>query len=78
MIGFIIGFVLGGWFGFALAAVLVMAREPKKLVHCKDCKWAWEHGDPTEDKYGDIFCYLDSVPTPKNGFCHYGKPETKQ
>ena len=25
MIGFIIGFVLGGWFGFALSAVLVMA-----------------------------------------------------
>ena len=25
MIGFIIGFVLGGWFGFALATVLVMA-----------------------------------------------------
>lgn len=25
MIGFIIGFVLGGWFGFGFAAVLVMA-----------------------------------------------------
>lgn len=30
MIGFIIGFVLGGWFGFALAAILAMAREDKK------------------------------------------------
>ena len=29
MIGFIIGFVLGGWFGFAIAAILVMAREDK-------------------------------------------------
>lgn len=27
MIGFIIGFVLGGWFGVTVAAVLVMARE---------------------------------------------------
>lgn len=26
MIGFIIGFVLGGWVGFAIAAVLVMAE----------------------------------------------------
>lgn len=24
------------------------------------------------------FCHLDDVPTPTNGFCHYGKPETKQ
>lgn len=30
MIGFIIGFVLGGWFGFTLAAVLAMAREDGK------------------------------------------------
>ena len=29
MIGFIIGFVIGGWFGFAIAAILVMAREDK-------------------------------------------------
>lgn len=29
MIGFIIGFVIGGWFGFALAAVLAMAKEDK-------------------------------------------------
>lgn len=78
MIGFIIGFVLGGWFGFGLAAVLVMAREQKKLVHCKDCKWAWEHGEPTEDSNGEIFCHLDDVPTPPNGFCHYGKPGTKR
>lgn len=27
MIGFIIGVVLGGWFGFGLAAVLVMAED---------------------------------------------------
>ena len=27
MIGFIIGFVLGGWFGVVIAAVLAMARE---------------------------------------------------
>lgn len=30
MIGFIIGFVLGGWFGVAIMAVLIMAREDKK------------------------------------------------
>ena len=29
MIGFIVGFVIGGWFGFAIAAILVMAREDK-------------------------------------------------
>ena len=29
MIGFIIGFVLGGWFGIVIAAILVMAREDK-------------------------------------------------
>ena len=29
MIGFIIGLVLGGWFGFSIAAILVMAREDK-------------------------------------------------
>lgn len=29
MIGFIIGFVLGGWFGVCIAAVLVMARDDK-------------------------------------------------
>jgi hypothetical protein len=27
MIGFIIGFVLGGWFGVCIAAVLAMAKE---------------------------------------------------
>lgn len=27
MIGFIIGFVLGSWFGVMIAAILVMARE---------------------------------------------------
>lgn len=27
MIGFIIGFVLGGWFGVVIAAVLAMSRE---------------------------------------------------
>lgn len=30
MIGFIIGFVIGGWFGFAIAAVLVMAGRSDK------------------------------------------------
>lgn len=30
MIGFIIGFVLGSWFGFALAAVLAMAGRSDK------------------------------------------------
>ena len=30
MIGFIIGFVVGGWFGFATAAVLAMARDYEK------------------------------------------------
>lgn len=30
MIGFIIGFVLGGWFGFAIAAILVMAGKDDK------------------------------------------------
>ena len=30
MIGFIIGFVVGGWFGFAVAAVLSMARDYRK------------------------------------------------
>lgn len=30
MIGFIIGFVLGGWFGFALAAIMVMAKKEDK------------------------------------------------
>jgi hypothetical protein len=29
MIGFIIGFVLGGWFGFCVAAIIAMAREDK-------------------------------------------------
>lgn len=29
MIGFIIGFVIGSWFGVAIAAILVMAREDK-------------------------------------------------
>ena len=29
MIGFIIGFVLGGWFGVCLICVLQMAREDK-------------------------------------------------
>lgn len=29
MIGFIIGFFVGGMFGFLIAAVLVMAREDK-------------------------------------------------
>ena len=29
MIGFIIGFVLGGWFGVRLICVLQMAREVK-------------------------------------------------
>ena len=27
MIGFIIGFIIGGWFGFAIAAVLAMAKD---------------------------------------------------
>jgi hypothetical protein len=27
MIGFIIGFVLGGWFGVCISAVLAMAKE---------------------------------------------------
>lgn len=27
MIGFIIGFVVGGWFGFAVAALMVMAKD---------------------------------------------------
>ena len=30
MIGFIIGFVLGSWFGVMIAAILVMAREGDK------------------------------------------------
>lgn len=30
MIGFIIGFVLGGWFGVCLICVVQMAREDKK------------------------------------------------
>lgn len=30
MIGFIIGFVIGGWFGFAVAAVLTMSKEKRK------------------------------------------------
>lgn len=29
MIGFIIGFVIGGWFGICLLCVLQMAREDK-------------------------------------------------
>lgn len=29
MIGFIIGFVLGGWFGMCLLCVVQMAREDK-------------------------------------------------
>lgn len=29
MIGFIIGFFIGGMFGFLIAAILVMAREDK-------------------------------------------------
>lgn len=29
MIGFIVGFVIGGWFGFVVAAVLAMARDDK-------------------------------------------------
>jgi hypothetical protein len=27
MIGFIIGFILGGWFGVAIAAILVMTKD---------------------------------------------------
>lgn len=30
MIGFIIGFFIGGMFGFLIAAILVMAREDDK------------------------------------------------
>ena len=30
MIGFIIGFVLGGWFGMCLLCVVQMAREDKE------------------------------------------------
>ena len=30
MIGFIIGFVLGSWFGVMIAAILVMSREEDK------------------------------------------------
>lgn len=30
MIGFIIGFVVGGWFGFTITAIFVMAREDDK------------------------------------------------
>ena len=30
MIGFIIGFVLGGWFGVCIAAILAMSREDGK------------------------------------------------
>ena len=36
MIGFIIGFVLGGWFGFAIVAMLAVARDFDKRGRLDD------------------------------------------
>lgn len=49
MIGFIIGFVLGSWFGVAIAAALVMSRD-----YDRRHKWSGNDAVPGEGWETDV------------------------